>query len=435
VTAAAIATAGGGGIACFARRARRSARVTRRPRHEREHVQVADNFAQLAPDHDTPVRDSICTGHEAFGTCASETACRALQVWHDGAVIRRRRCRVTGAAAQRTGSISEELVCLERGKVGKRGGRSGCLSCGGRGGGEAVRFGLDVPALVLMEEVAPEERVEGQRAPLARDGASREDRTKVEVGEDVERDLKGEGSEKVWVMSDRKSAQEAKLCASIRERTGESPGRTDFAFPSVDEARLVVDHAVRVSVSVPDDCRAVAILLLSALPRHAWQAEGRFPAVGARPAAGTSSFLTECGSTRSVVPLLHRLGNGRATQRERELRCGIVLFEDGRARRRVSADGHADEMMMIFDGSCAIRVVAVAVPPEERGRVRGRRSDLERRRDARRRQAIPEAREGARRRRRSEVSERVRARGGGGGGVRVKVAAGRIELVVVDQPG
>lgn len=145
--------------------------MTRRSRHEGEYVQVADNLAQLASNDDTSVRDSICTGHEAFGTRSSETACRALQVRHDGTVIRRRRCSVTDGVAQRTGSMSEELIRLGRGKVGRRGGRSGCLSCGGCGSGETVRFGLDVPALVLMEEVAPEQRIEGQRAPLARDSA------------------------------------------------------------------------------------------------------------------------------------------------------------------------------------------------------------------------------------------------------------------------
>lgn len=170
----------------------------------------------------------------------------------------------------------------------------------------------------------------------------------------------------------------------VDERT-KSPGLTDFAFPSVDEARLVVDHAVRVSVSIPDDCRAVHILLLSALPRHAREAERRFPAVGARPAAGASSVVTECSSGSSVAPLLHRLQDRRAAQRERELRCRVVLFEDGRTRRRVGVDGHGGEVIAngVFGGSCPIGVVAI-VPPEERGRVRGRGSDLEGRRDARR---------------------------------------------------
>lgn len=66
----------------------------------------------------------------------------------------------------------------------------GLLSCSLRGfGREAVRFGLDVPTRVLVEEIAPQDRIEGEGAPLARDGSGGEDRAKVEEGEDVERDL------------------------------------------------------------------------------------------------------------------------------------------------------------------------------------------------------------------------------------------------------
>lgn len=80
----------------------------------------------------------------------------------------------------------------------------GFLSCRRRSlcrlrslGGRSISLLLDVPARVLVEEVAPEERVESEDAPLSRDETDGEDVAKVEMGEDVKGDLGREGGEEV----------------------------------------------------------------------------------------------------------------------------------------------------------------------------------------------------------------------------------------------
>lgn len=180
-----------GSVTRLARSSRRSARVTRRPRNERQHVQVTNDLAQLAPDHDAPVRDTVCARHEALGAGPPKAARGPLQVRHDGAVLRRA-CPwgasypargMRPASGERAGLVLEVVRRLRRSRNGYGMGRFGC---------EAVSFRLDMPARVLVEEVAPEQRVEGQRAPLAGDGAGGKNRAKVEVGEDIERDLERE---------------------------------------------------------------------------------------------------------------------------------------------------------------------------------------------------------------------------------------------------
>jgi hypothetical protein len=167
----------------------------------------------------------------------------------------------------------------------------------------------------------------------------------------------------------------------------------------------------------------------------------QFPAVGARPAAGTSSFLTECGSTRSVVPLLHRLGRSSSFRRHGHrrspsdeparprtvrFRISALVLRPSRGTRAgkgaqkrlgtatgcsaATGDPRSARGTLIAQDPSKIIIISSAWPSAltlRRARPSSnstRRSDLERRRDARRRQAIPEAREGARRRRRSEVS-------------------------------
>lgn len=134
---------------------RQGAKHARLTWNEREPAEVADDLAHHAADDGTTLLDAINARDDALCSGSPEATRSALEVGHHGPV----------------GEVAARRVLRD----GRRVHRACSLRSVRGASGFAVDLRLDVPARILVEQLAPEQRITCELAPGTRDAPNRED--------------------------------------------------------------------------------------------------------------------------------------------------------------------------------------------------------------------------------------------------------------------